>query len=398
MKFLFLIGWFSVVLWADSDSLIDYVKAAQREMQMGRQEHGIEERERLGISSIKIQRLAHFSGDYIFTDTHADLLKSPFHTTDISLTDTIDLFNKSSVKIEALRLAKGKEQALLNLRKEQLFLTIVDMIGAYQETDEFLTLHLNLYHEQKKVLKQIESASLIGAIPKIEAERFANALDLFRAKIAQEKTLLRTMHNRLRLYVPNRKIPILTDEKLKVDIDRFLALRPDIEAKECESRLAMNEAKAIQKNWLPDTVMGMAYQQNNDPTANGDNYSIFAGLHFEINAGHRRASEAMKVQALQINSEIIGLRIGAKAQFLKYMGMIKSSEEKMEILKAAEARAESTFERMKTAYFKHYTDFNSYLQTMQSFLRIHEERIKASLAKRKYITILNLLGSGIVYD
>ncbi len=397
IKQLFLLAFLSALLMG-SDTLVDYVKSAQKHLQMDRRQLLINQQGSFAIEARKRERFAHFSGDLQYADTKADLLPNRYSTTDLSLTDTIDLFDKSGIAIERIRLQTMQNRMLLNSQKEHLFLSLIDMIAAYEKIYKLLALHQHLYREQMKILKQLEEASRTGAVPKIESDRFANALALFEVQIAQEKTDLETMQAQLKLYVPDREIPVLNDEELKTDMADFLAHRPDLKAKEFESRLADNDARAIRKKWLPDASVEVAYQQNSDPTANGNNHSLLAGLHFDLNANLSKDAEAARVRALQSRCEAIGLKTAAKTQFLQYLGTIRSAEKRVEILKVAEKRAKSTLESIKTAYLKRYTDFNSYLQTLQALLSIREKIIDVSIIKQKNIDILNILGSGAIYE
>ena len=108
---------------------------------------------KISKSAITYSQYANFSADASYLITKAKLLNNSFNTTDISLRDTIDLFGKNNYKIITLNLDKESKKSALNLKKEQLFIYLVNMITLYHRISEQLLLHKNLYNEQKKINK-----------------------------------------------------------------------------------------------------------------------------------------------------------------------------------------------------------------------------------------------------
>jgi len=74
------------------------------------------------------------------------------------------------------------------------------------------------------------------------------------------------------------------------------------------------------------------------------------------------------------------------------------AERKEKIVQEALQRALLTMKKVQIAYLKHYIDFNSYIQTLQSLLSIQEEEIDTHITKQKNITILNTLSRGEIYE
>ncbi|SFO96722.1 TolC family protein [Hydrogenimonas thermophila] len=381
-----------------SNSIVEYVKTAQKRLSLEDQIQMINKEKNLRISAKKLQSFANFSVDIQYTQTKDQLLPNYFHTIDYSLSDNIDIFNKNSLIIEKLYLESEKSKYLIWQRKEQLFLSLVNMIAAYHRIHKLLTLHQRFYNEQKEILTKLTEAYKAGAIPKIESERFANALTLFHGRIVQEEELVKNLSQRLNLYVPDQPIPNFEEVSIHTDISNFIKQNPLLRYKKIESKIANKEAEFIKKSWLPDAVIGAAYQQNSDPTANGNNYSFFTGIHMNFDSGLKKEAEAAKVQALRVKSEEISLKIKEQERYLDYLGKIQAAKRKEKILKPALQRALLTMQRVKTAYLKHYIDFNSYLQTLQSLLSIQEEEIDALITKQKNIVILNTLSTGKIYE
>jgi len=381
-----------------SDTIVDYVKTAQKRLGLETQVQMIERAKELRVSAQKIQRFANISADLQYQERKDQLLPNYFHTIDVSLSDTIDLFNKKSLVIEKLSLNMQASQYLMKQKKEQLFLSLVDMIASYHRLNRLLTLHHQLYHEQKKILEKLTEAYQAGALPKIESERFANALALFQARIVQEEILVKNLNQRLKLYVPDRPIPNFEEESMHSDLSNFIKQNPHLNYKTIESQMINKESEAMKKSWLPDAVVGALYQQNSDPTANGNSYALFAGLHLNFDGGLEKEAEALKVEALKSKSEAISLKIKEQERYLEYLGKVQMAERKEKILQEALQRALLTMKKVQIAYLKHYIDFNSYLQTLQSLLSIQEEEIDTHITKQKNITILNTLSRGEIYE
>lgn len=381
-----------------SSSIVEYVKTAQKRLALEDQIQMINKEKNLKVLAQKIQNFANFSADIQYTQTKDQFLPNHFRTIDFSLSDNIDIFNKNSLIIEKLYLEAEKSKYLIWQKKEQLFLSLVEMIATYHRLNKLLTLHHQFYNEQKEILAKLTEACKAGAIPKIECERFANALALFHGSIVQEEELVKNLRQRLNLYVPNQPIPKFDKEPIGADISNFIKQNPLLKYKNIESQITNKEAEFIKKGWLPDAVIGTMYQQNNDPTANGNNYSFFAGLHINFDGGFEKQAEALKVESLRSKSDTISLKIKERERYLNYLGKIKAAERKEKILKQALHRALLTMQRIKIAYLKHYIDFNSYLQTLQSLLSIQEEEIDALITKQKNIVILNTLSRGKIYE
>jgi len=381
-----------------SNSIVEYVKTAQKRLALEDQMQMINREKNLRVSAQKIQSFANFSVDIQYTQTKDQFLPNHFHTIDFSLSDNIDIFNKNSLIIEKLYLEAEKSKYLIWQKKEQLFLSLVEMIATYHRLNKLLTLHHKFYNEQKEILTKLTEAYKAGAIPKIESERFANALTLFYGHIVQEEELVKNLRERLNLYVPDQPIPNFEEESIHTDISNFIKQSPTLKYKNIESKIVNKEAEFIKKSWLPDASVGTVYQQNSDPTANGNNYSLFAGLHINFDGGFKKEVEALKVEALKVNNEAISLKIKEQERYLDYLGKVKAAERKEKILKPALHRALLTMQRVKTAYLKHYIDFNSYIQTLQSLLSIQEEEIDALITKQKNIVILNTLSRGKIYE
>ena len=64
---------------------------------------------------ISLNRFLNFSLDADYTDTKAKLLADSFHTSNITLRDTIDIFDKSTYKLEELMLDTKAQKTLLDI-------------------------------------------------------------------------------------------------------------------------------------------------------------------------------------------------------------------------------------------------------------------------------------------
>ncbi|HFU75523.1 MAG TPA: hypothetical protein ENK66_04680, partial [Arcobacter sp.] len=110
-------------------------------------------------SAVTASKYANFSVDAAYANTHAKLLPTSagnFNTIDIALKDAIDIFGKNNYKIDALDLDKKTSKAQLNIKKEQLFIVLADLISLFNQTSQELVLYQNLYVEQEAIYKKLK--------------------------------------------------------------------------------------------------------------------------------------------------------------------------------------------------------------------------------------------------
>jgi len=397
LKKLFILSIIALSLFA-SDTVLDYFYAAQKNLRFDSQLRNINKTKQLQELAIKMDRYAKFSIDMQYTNTKANLLPNRFYITDFTKIETIDICNKSRVQLEKIALQAKQTRYLLKAQKEEFFLSLLDLIASYNQIERIVKLHKRFYQEEKSILKEIKKAVKIGFLPKIDEYRFSNKLALFNASIKSEETILDTLNQQLKLYVPDKNIPKLKEVSLKSDIKQFLSNNPLVQQKVLESKILKQDAKSIEKSWLPDGIIGVTYEKNSDPTANGDNYSFFAGIRISINPSLSKEAESYKVQAMQKNDESLFIKAKVKERYLKYLGAIKSANNELKILKPAINQAKQNFEAIKKAYLKRYVDFTAYLQSFQSLITIYERYISAKVKKQKNVIILNTLSKGVIYD
>lgn len=352
----------------------------------------------LAVSGAETDRFATLSADLLYTHTNADLLKQPFQTTDIALGDTIDLFGKRRDSIEALRLESQGNLQLLDLQKQQLFTALADLVVAYRKAEALFRLHARFYRQQNSVLEHLRSGAKAGAFPRMDADRFADALSALEVQIAEERSSIDTMKAQLALYAPGQPIPAPEDQNVSADEARFVLHAPQLRYTALHAGALAAQASGIAKQWRPELVAGMAYQFNNDPTANGDNYAFNAGLHMGFGGGIGKRAEAARVAALQANLEATRQRVEVRQRYLALRSNYESAEQSLSILENAVRNAGKNAETMQKAYLKHYVDFNTYLQTVQQQLSLEVQRIDARYRAIRSALLLNVLSRGEIYD
>ena len=116
-----------------TEPVLDFYRSALQTLKSG-QIRALETRR--GESSISAERTNRFSNlslDAIYTYTKADQLKDSFNMTTFALSDSLDLFGKRTYTIETLRLETLGNQRLIDARKQTLYISLIDMITAYQK-------------------------------------------------------------------------------------------------------------------------------------------------------------------------------------------------------------------------------------------------------------------------
>lgn len=345
-----------------------------------------------------INRFANFSVDGGYTVTKADRLTNRFNTTDISINDTIDLFGKNSYKINKIALDLKARESALKIQKEKLFTSLIDMIGAYWQTKEQLSLHVKLLDEQQSVFDKLQKLNASGAVSKMDIIRFKTTLTLLKTQIIDEKQEVAKMDKQLNLYASKETVPTLKDESLACTKEDFLLQDPNVILNDITARQLTEQSRSLSHGYLPVLVAGTSYQKIDDPTANGDNYSFNISFHMPINGGDFKQSEALKAQSLSVKSQDIEYKIQRENEYTARVKNIDSADKQLTALKESLDDSLSSQEVIKKAFLKQYVDFNTYLQVLDQALSIQEQIIKTRYQKYTQTVILNNIGSGAIYE
>lgn len=383
---------------AASDTLVTFYRAALDTLGTGKIVALESRRGDLAVSGAETDRFSALSLDVLYTHTNAKLLKDPFQTTDIVFSDTIDLFGKQHDSIEALRLESQGNLRLLDMQKQQLFTALTDLVVSYRKGEALYRLHEHFYQQQSTVLEHLRAGVNSGSFPRMDADRFADALSVLEVQIIKEKKSVETMKTQLALYAPGQLIPTPEEQNLSADEQRFISQSPQLRYTAVHAKALAAQASGTSKQWRPDLVAGAAYQFNDDPTANGDNYSFNAGIHLGFGGGIGKNAEAARVAALQANLETTRQRVEVQQQYLALRSDYESADHVLGILENAVRSAEKNAETMQNAYLKHYVDFNTYLQTMQQLLSLKEQQIDARYQTIRNAHLINTLSRGEIYE
>ncbi|HHH37192.1 MAG TPA: hypothetical protein ENK77_01080 [Epsilonproteobacteria bacterium] len=182
------------------------------------------------------------------------------------------------------------------------------------------------------------------------------------------------------------------------DLPRFLAHSPQLKLNDNRARQSLQKVKQIQQSWMPDAVIGANQEYNNDPTANGDNYTLSMGLSMHFDGGMTHSAERQKVDALRINSQKKALEIERKAQYIAWKSNYQTAKRSLASLSKTLKKTNISLKNMRTAYLKHYVDLNTYLQTVKEGLATHEAQIDAKYRMIENALILNVLSEGNIYE
>ena len=351
----------------------------------------------LSIEAKKKQRYLNLDAGMMYGTTDAKLLPHHFNTTDISITDTIDLFGKNVEEIHLIQLQMKEDRLLLQVQKEKLFLSLLNMITAYRMSEEKWHRKKKFYKKQVQFLIQLKSAVHAGAISKLELTRFENTMALFKVQLDKEEQVVTMMKAQLKLYSPHHAVPQLSSTRLHSNFHRFLSRSPQLKLNDNRAKQASQKIKQIEQSWIPDTIIGANQQFNDDPTANGDNYTLSMGLSMHFNGGMSHDIERQKVDALKIRSQKKALEIKRKAQYIAWKSDYETDRRSLDSLNKTLKKTEKTLQNVRTAYLQHYIDLNSYLQMMQENLTIQDAKITAKYNMIKSVIILNTLSKGTIY-
>lgn len=383
---------------ADSSSILPFYREALKTLSY-QDTYTLQQQSRaLSIEAKKKQRYLNLDAGVMHGTTKAKLLEHYFNNTDIGITDTIDLFGKSAEEIHLIQLQMKEDRLLLQVQKEKLFLSLLTMITAYSVSEEKLQLYQKLYQTQAQLLDAARAALKAGAIPMLELTRLENILALIEVQRDSEEQISTMMRAQLKLYAPHIAIPKLSSAKLHSDLPRFLAHSPQLKLNDNRARQSLQKVKQIQQSWMPDAVIGANQEYNNDPTANGDNYTLSMGLSMHFDGGMTHSAERQKVDALRINSQKKALEIERKAQYIAWKSNYQTAKRSLASLSKTLKKTNISLKNMRTAYLKHYVDLNTYLQTVKEGLATHEAQIDAKYRMIENALILNVLSEGNIYE
>ena len=395
IKPLIVLSLFSLVLNAD---VMSYYKNALESLKYDKTYSLYKSANDISRESVKYGRYTNFALDASYTSTKAKTLSSSFSTTDAALYDTLDLFGKGSYKIKELSLSLQEKKSLLNLQKEQLLTTLVDMLAQYHKIKEQFLLHVILLKEQENIYTKLQKLQRSGAITSMDLLRFKNTLTALKTKMIGEESELSKMQKQLKLYAPNEIIPTLKQAKLLFSKEDFLRYNPSLKINNINVQRLNVQAKNLEHSYLPDVIAGVAYQQLGDPTGYGDNYSFNIGLHVPLNGGDFKQAEALKVEAITQQSKNIEYKINRENEYTKLYEDYLNAQKQLAIFQESLDDYKKSEKIIKIAFLRQYVDFNTYLQVLTQTLNIKEKIIAMKYKESSRAVILNMISSGRVYE
>jgi outer membrane protein TolC len=352
----------------------------------------------LKIASNKIDRFVNIDANVFYAQTKADQLQNSFHTSQITLSDTIDIFNKNAAELQLLHLSAKQNHIKQMLQKEQIFTLLVQMVGEYNKTVWKIKKDQQTLEQQTRFSNKLALAVKAGAQPRMEYERFLNLLALLRSRIIEEQNRATTMKNSLALYSNNTPIPELTSISIHGDITQFLKHSPSVLLNDTQALSSAAQTKKLQNSWLPKLILSADQQYNNDPTASGNNYSFEVALGIHFDGGRSKRIEASRIQTLLTQEHTYLLTIKQKSRFQTLLNTSIASKKSIKILKPSIISAQKNLQVMQTAYLKHFITFTSYTQTYQELIRLQEALSNALYRYRTSVALLNNLSQGTIYE
>ena len=395
LKKIAIVSLLSLVAHAD---MLGYFQEANKHIHYDKTYSLYRQSNQLSQSAIKENRYANFSADVGYARTRATLLDHGFNTTDFSLNDTLDVFGKNSYKIEMLQLDLKSKKASLSLQKEQLFVSLVTMIAMYHRTVEQQALYQTLFTKQRNMYKKLQILEKNGDMNSLDVLRVNNTLSTLKVKIVSLKNQAIKMKKQLKLYVPKQHIPSLHHVKLRGSKKAFLAHNPEYQINRYDAHKQSVQARGMKKSYIPTVTTGIAYQQLDDPTSYGDNYSLNIGLHIPLNRGDFREAEALKVAALSSQSRGMEYKLQRENEYVIRHQEYVNAKKELAVLKESLEAYKKSEKNIKEAYLKQYVYFNTYLQVITEYLGIKEQIIALKSQKELEATIINAIALGKIYE
>lgn len=394
LKKLLFLSIISLQLHAD---MISYYKIVLERLQYDKNYNLYKTSQELSQQGVSYSRYANFAIDASYGQTSAKILANPFSSTDIVLSNTLDLFGKKTYEIELISLDIKAKKSILQSQKEQLFISLVDVIFLYYKTKDTLLLHQNIYGVQKNIYHKLEKLHLSGAISKLDVLRFKNRLIFFQTKMIAKKSEVKKIKNQLSTYAPKEHIPSLDSQYIYTK-DDFLSKNPSLSLNKIAHDKLLLQAESSQNSYLPEVNAALAYQKIDDPTSYGDNYSVRVGMHMPLNSAIFKKTEALRVNALSQKSKNIKYKTARENEYIQLYKDYKSALEQSDLLYKNLADYEQSQETIKIAFLKGYVDFNSYIQVLTQTLQIKEKLVILKYQAYKEATILNGISSGVIYE
>ena len=386
-----------ITLNAD-ETILSFYKSALQNLQYDKSYNLYKKSNSLQKSAVSRNRFASFALDAGYISTKAVRLPNSFTTTNVALSDSIDIFGKSSYKIEELSLHLQENKTLLNIQKEKLFTSLVTMISAYREIQEKLTLHVSLLDEQQKIFDRLSLLNRSGTVSDMDLLRFKNTLTLLKTQILDEQNSVLKMRQQLHNYAQNQTIPSLHDTTVASTKEQYLHQDQNLKLSDIAALRLRNQSDSLSHSYLPDLVAATAYQKIDDPTANGDNYSFDLSLHIPLSSGDFKQSEALKAEALSVKSNDVEYKIQRENEYLERIQTIESTSQQLKILEDNLGDYQHSEDVIKVAYLKKYVDFNTYMQVLTQTLSIKEQIIQMKYQKNRETILLNTIASGAIYE
>ncbi len=379
-------------------NMFGYFQEAERHLQYDKTYSLYKQSNQLSQNGIESSQYANFSADVGYARTRAKLLEHGFNTTDFSLNNMLDVFGKNSYKIEVLQLDLQSKKASLSLQKEHLFVSLVTMVAMYHRTVEQQALYQTLFNKQHKMYEKLQTLQMHGDINNLEVLRFSNTLSRLKTQIVSLENQAIKMKKQLKLYVPNQPIPSLHHVKLLGSKKAFLAHDPRYDINRYDADKKSVQAKGMEKSYIPTVTTGIAYQQLDDPTSFGNNYSLNVGLHIPLNQGDFREAEALKVAALSSQSQSVEVKLQRENEYIMHHQAYVNAKKELAVLKHSLGSYVKSEKSIEEAYLKQYVDFNTYLQVLTDSLGVKEQMIALRQQKDLEATIINAIASGKIYE
>ncbi|SFV67977.1 hypothetical protein MNB_SM-5-666 [hydrothermal vent metagenome] len=352
-------------------------------------------------NAVTYSKYANFSLDGTYSKTYTQHLPTSsgsFNTTEISLHDTLDLFGKNNYKIQMLHLDMISQKSKLASKKEQLFISLVNMVSLYNKTQMQLKIHQEFYEKQQKIYKKLKDLAQNGDITALDILRFKNTLTTLQTKIVAQTQGLAKMKAKLHLYAPKQTIPKLTQTQLLYTKKDFLAHNPQATINSLDAQKLLAQSQGVEKQYMPTVTLGVNYQKLDDPTSYGDNHSFDIAVQIPLNGANFKDAQALKVKAMNKQTQGIAYKIQRENQYITEYQAYINAKNQLAILENSLKDFKKSEKTIEQAYLKQYVNFSTYLQVLKQTLDVKNQIITMQTTQHLEATIINAIASGKIYE
>ncbi|MCE5251471.1 TolC family protein [bacterium] len=320
---------------------------------------------------------------------------------DMSIFDTIDIFNKKGLDRGITGYEIQKNKSLSDVEKKRIFSDVAEAYFALLMNTRLLAVHEESLEWIDKNILLVDTGVENGVFPASEINRWTIE------KLSRQNSLLSDKMEIARLKETLRMLTGLTDITVEEDVltgntqvtvDDLLAHTPELAVYDLEKKQV--ELDIRKENWsrFPDLQVGGSLIQNNEPESTGDQKVVSANLRFKLldgGRGFRIASSRARMKSIESEAET------ARSQYMSlYLNTIRemnAQREMLENLRVARDLSADNLEKLTAGYKKRFVDFIALFDAFREDITIREDYITTFSRYHQTNQYLSHLSQGDIY-